>query len=451
MDFGVAAANFFGGILCLALGLVVQTGKANFLIAGYNTMSEEERAKWDAKAMSGFIGRVVLALPSAVLLAACAPILLGFFPVVALIASWALFAAIMIAGLIYVNLSPRFKISIGAAVMAIFALASCATDDPASNGREQPAAATADINREAAVTVVVDTADTGREATVTADAGREAAITVDIGSGVVMEMAWIAPGSFTMGQNDDMPYWSPAPERMVTLTGGFFMGAREVTQEQYYAVMGYNPSRFSGSPAAGEAQPRRPVERVSWYHAIAFANRLSILQGLEPVYSVQGVSNTDPDAWLHSRVPTERNAAWDAVTADWNASGFRLPTEAEWEYAARAGTATRWSFGDDAASLGDYAWYSGNSESRTRETGGRAPNAWGLYDMHGNVWEWVWDWWGTPEAALATDPKGADSGGFRVVRGGSWFSPPEGSRSAIRSDGIPGYGSDNLGFRVARN
>ena len=281
-------------------------------------------------------------------------------------------------------------------------------------------------------------------------------VTVDIGGGVTMDMVWIAPGIFTMGQNHDMPHWSPAPERQVTLTRGFHMGVHAVTQAQFYAVMGVNPSYFYDNPAEGEAQERRPVEMVSWYHAIAFANRLSILQGLEPVYSIAGMSNTDADAWLYANVPVDlddpRLAAWDAVTMNRNANGFRLPTEAEWEFTARAGTRTQWSFGNDAANLGYYAWYGACCcDWKTRQVGQKRPNAWGLYDMHGNVWEWVWDRFGEFTSAPATDPEGAAAGGDRVVRGGGWFTSPEYARAAIRDGDFPGFRGDTLGFRVVRH
>jgi len=258
------------------------------------------------------------------------------------------------------------------------------------------------------------------------------------------------------------------------------MGIHEVTQEQLQAVMGYNPSRFSTNPAPGETQARRPVETVSWYHAIAFANRLSILQGLEPVYTIAGISNTDADAWLFENVPTVRGGtwsgigppgtpgtpgspvrsvrgdprmdAWNAVTANWDANGFRLPTDAEWEHAARAGTATEWSFGNNVANLGRHAWYRGNSDGMTREVGGRRPNPWGLYDMHGNVSEWVWDWdWrGTPGTDPETDPTGAVSGVDRVFRGGCWSTSSGFVRSAVRCGVRPDVRRDNLGFRVVR-
>ena len=150
-------------------------------------------------------------------------------------------------------------------------------------------------------------------------------ITVQIAAGVTMTMNRIAPGVFTQWQ-DSVPLGG-ATRREVTLTRGFFMGIHSVTQEQFYAVMGVNPSLFSSGPAAGEEHGRRPVEDVNWYHAIAFANRLSIMLELEPVYDIPGI-----DCWEtleFADVPTSRHVDWDAVEANWEADGFRLPTDAE--------------------------------------------------------------------------------------------------------------------------
>jgi len=264
----------------------------------------------------------------------------------------------------------------------------------------------------------------------------------EISAGITLEMNWILAGAFTMGQAG-----VATPEREVTLTRGFYMGIHPVTQEQFHAVMGHNPSGFSGSPASGEAQGRRPVEMVNWYHAIAFANLLSIQQGLEPAYHVAGVNW---EALMFADVPTSRDDDWDAATVNWNAGGFRLATEAEWEFAARAGTATQWSFGDTDDDIDYYAWTNRNSNGMTREAGRLRSNAWGLYDMHGNVWEWVWDRFGAFDANPATNPTGAAAGGSRVVRGGSWVDAPELARSAFRFDGLPVFRFSVLGFRVVR-
>ena len=225
------------------------------------------------------------------------------------------------------------------------------------------------------------------------------------------------------------------------------MGIHEVTQEQFYAVMGYNPSLFYDNPADGEVQGRRPVENVNWYHAIAFANRLSIMQGLELVYYVSGVNW---ETLTFADVPTGWNATWNAVEANWDASGFRLPTEAQWEFSARAGTTTQWSFGDTDADIDYYAWTNRNAGGMTREVGLLRPNAWGLYDMHGNMWEWIWDRWGTHPSAAQTDPTGAAAGDFRVIRGGSWNNTPAGARSANRNIGNPDLRFETIGFRVVR-
>ncbi len=129
---------------------------------------------------------------------------------------------------------------------------------------------------------------------------------------------------------------------------------------------------------------------------------------------------------------------------------YRLPTEAEWEYACRAGSTTRFCFGDEEAELEDYAWYEENSEGKTHPVGQKQPNAWGLYDMHGNVWEWCQDWYGDYPAGPVTDPRGPDTGEYRVLRGGSWGNDSRNLRSAVRDYNNPDFRHYNFGFRVAR-
>ena len=266
----------------------------------------------------------------------------------------------------------------------------------------------------------------------------------------IIEMVWIPAGTFTMGSLESEPSRNSEREtqHQVTLTNGFYMGKYQVTQEQYQTVMGTNPSYFHGGsgrePASGEVQGKRPVERVSWYDAIVFCNRLSIMEGLSPAYNMN--SSTNPDSW--GTVPTSSNSTWNAVTIVSGSNGYRLPTEAQWEYACRAGTTTAYNTG---ASISDNTgWYSSNSNSMTHEVGKKPANTWGLYDMHGNVWEWCFDWYGTYASGAQTDPTGASSGTYRVIRGGGWYNSAGPLRSANRSSYYPDFRGDYIGFRLVR-
>jgi len=272
-----------------------------------------------------------------------------------------------------------------------------------------------------------------------------------------IEMAWIPAGSFTMGSNNSQD-WNASPPHTVTLSAGFHMGKYQVTQEQYQAVMGSNPSSFSSNPASGEVQRRRPVERVSWYNAIVFCNRLSVADGLTPAYEMQtaadtGVWSTDTATW--GTVPTDwsdpQRTRWDAVRVVASSTGYRLPTEAQWEYAAKGGNEMPGRFTYSGSNnVNNVAWYLGNSNNRTHEVGKKVPNWLGIYDMSGNVWEWCWDWWGSYTGTAKTNPTGSSSGTYRVFRGGSWYDSAEGTRSANRSYNSPNPGYIIVGFRLAR-
>ena len=253
----------------------------------------------------------------------------------------------------------------------------------------------------------------------------------EIINAIGMRLVLIPAGEFKMGSPDSDPdaVAFQKPQHRVRITRPFCLGATEVTQGQYQAVTGANPSHFQGSADL-------PVENVSWLDAIDYCSELSRKEGLTPFYRVQGETVEVPD---------------------WNGTGYRLPTEAEWEYVCRAGSTTRYNFGDDAADLGEFAWYSGNSQTQnvrlSHPVGQKRPNAWGLYDMHGNVEEWCWDGYEADyysKNPSSADPLGPSQAASRVNRGGCWRLSPQRSRSAFRSGQAPGNRSAVLGFRVAR-
>jgi formylglycine-generating enzyme required for sulfatase activity len=278
--------------------------------------------------------------------------------------------------------------------------------------------------------------------------GRAGRVTLlDLSSGTVMpefittrvaqiKLKRIPAGAFLMGSRDGEGDHDEHPQHRVRITRPFYLGVYEVTQAQYQAVMGVNPSEFSSKgggkdKVAGQSTERHPVENVSWFDAVKFCNRLNELEGRKPFYEIDGQT---------VRVP------------DWNGLGYRLPTEAEWEYASRGGTTTRYSFGDDEASSGEFGWFGGfggNSGDRTHPVGEKRPNPFGLFDMHGNVYEWCWDWYGG-KLAGGLDPRGPDSASVRVARGGGWNGEPRDARSAYRFRLAPDDRFISLGFRLAR-
>jgi len=256
----------------------------------------------------------------------------------------------------------------------------------------------------------------------------------------MIEMLQIPAGTFNMGQADIA---DASPVRNVTLSA-FRMSRFQVTQELFEAVTGTNPSHFHGGPgrepATGEIQGRRPVEMVTWFDAVEFCNLLSEREGFTPVYTITG------------RTPATGYPITAAtVTVNWSANGFRLPTEAEWEYACRAGSTTQWSFGDTDTNIDNYAWFSGNAGSITRQVGLKLPNAFGLYDKHGNVWEKCWDWHAIyVDAPPNENPIGPVSGTLRILRGGNWGAPAGDTRSALRFDVGSGSRNNGIGFRLVR-
>ena len=227
----------------------------------------------------------------------------------------------------------------------------------------------------------------------------------------------------------------------VSLTA-YRIGETEVTQELWQAVMGSNPSSFSSSPESGEVQEKRPVENVSWYQCIAFCNELTKkvaeLGESQCVYTVDGHTYGTADATAE-KVPE----------MDMSKKGFRLPTEAEWEWAAMGGKDYKWSGTNVESELVNYAWYGANSSGKTHEVKKKLSNGYGLYDMSGNVWEWCWDRYGTLLNPLPEDYSGASSGDRRVVRCGSWHGDADLVARASRSDFIPDLSNYVLGFRLA--
>ena len=262
-----------------------------------------------------------------------------------------------------------------------------------------------------------------------------------IKNSIGMTFELIPAGEFLMGSPDNHKdaEKNEKPQHRVRITRPFYLGVYEVTQAQYEAVMGNNPSYFSANgggsdSVAGQSTDRHPVENVSWLDAVKFCNKLGEMEGRPPFYEIEGEN---------VRVP------------DWSRPGYRLPTEAEWEYACRANapTVTRYSFGDDEASLGEFAWYKGNSGGKTHPVGEKRPNGFGLFDMHGNVCEWCWDGYGEGyyKESREDDPRGLDGAAARVRRGGSWHGGPRYARSADRMGLRPVGWLSRLGFRVARS
>ncbi len=268
--------------------------------------------------------------------------------------------------------------------------------------------------------------------------------TVD-GVGFTMKgIAAVNGGSSKIGDNTE----GDNDKRSVRLSA-YMIGETEVTQELWEAVMGSgnNPSWFDESTLR-----KRPVETVNWYRAIAFCNKLSLKLGLEPCYTVTvSGSEIDFETLQYSAIPTTDNADWNNAALNLAKNGFRLPTESEWEWAAKGGTEDKWAGTNTESELINYAWYNANADNKTHEVKLKSPNGYGLYDMTGNVWEWCHDWYESIAGGINLGPNytGPPSGSDRVFRGGGSWSAAAGCSRSCRGSGIPGGKGSGLGLRLA--
>ena len=292
--------------------------------------------------------------------------------------------------------------------------------------------------------------------------GADPAPSLDYTSANIGTLKYVPAGSF---QRDD------TAANISTITTAFRMSQYEITRAQFLAIMGVDPSDTVFSTGTSD-----PVQMVNWYHAIAFCNKLSIAEGFARVYDVAGFT-TDQD-WVDlafGSIPTGADDTWNAAIATWANNGYRLPTEMEWEWAAMGATSDRSNgysgtginttgytkgyagsteTGGAQANVGNYAWTWENSGGGTKPVGTAGttghPNELGLYDMSGNAWEWVWDWYAVYPDDTLTDYQGAASGTFRVWRGGSWSDEAAHATVAYSYAPYPDTVTFHIGFRVVR-
>ena len=268
---------------------------------------------------------------------------------------------------------------------------------------------------------------------------------LDYSSPTIGTLKYVPAGTF---QRDSDP-------GNTSTVSAFRMSEYEIGRMQFYLVMGADPSEIACSSGIND-----PVQMANWYHAIAFCNKLSIAEGLTPVYSVSTVS--DWEALAYASIPDYSDAGWSGAAADWDADGYRLPTEMEWMWAAMGadtadpGAVNTTGYSKDFAgstgtnNINDYAWYVSNTFA-THPSGGKSANELNLYDMSGNVFEWCWDWYdATYPTGAVSDYRGAASGVQRIYRGGSWNLSDALCAVGYRGANIPELRNAGIGFRVVR-
>jgi len=254
-----------------------------------------------------------------------------------------------------------------------------------------------------------------------------------------MKLRRIPGGRFYMGSHDSDVYLrnNEHPQHRVIIPSNFFISVYPVTQKLFQDLLEYNPSMVNDNVDC-------PVDSVTWFSAIEFCNKMSEAESLSPYYAMKAVRR---------RV---NNSIESANVSVLGGEGYRLPTEAEWEYACRAGSVSPWCFGDQVLDVGEYAWFYDNSLMETHPVGQRKPNSWGLFDMHGNVMEWCYDWYNETQYQQyaeeeAENPTGPTTGTAKVLRGGAWQFGAEATRCAYRNSSTPEAVAGVIGFRICRN